>query len=471
MPKHKFSLVACARWEEMQIQEWVEYHKSIGFNHIYLYSNDDDPTALFRAVAAYTYGPDPFITFRHWPEVGAQIDIYLNFLDTFKHETEWFSFLDIDEFFVLKGCNDIFAFMLEYEASVDCLYFNWVIYGNSDVVRRDDRPTLTSYLRRAAKPDGHTKMLCRSGAIDSATIRFGQLAGRGAFWHFLDNYKLPGVRCRDVLHHPTDGYSADFPASTTPFVTRQGFAEAIIDRAYIAHFQFRSEEDFMRRWRRGGFPNGEQWRSIYENGIYKVVLERNNAVYDSYLAAYWHDYTAPAMRFRTMPNPPGIPYDNVALNKPSWQSSVHQSDGGEPPLSRVWGGGNNGLRTGTYGFRTSFEVRPWWIVDLLAQHRLVELRIYKPEDDPAAANLDVLASDDGAAWTALIPHGASETFGTSGAPLIVRPASGGHHRFVMLRLKGAGCLRMDEIEVYGDPVDVDVPLLASALSVTGLNAA
>src|SRR6202012_3377326 len=70
--KYAFSLVACARWEETTIQEWVEYHKSIGFSHIYLYSNDDDPNPLFRAVAPYTYGPDPFVTFMHWPIRGQQ---------------------------------------------------------------------------------------------------------------------------------------------------------------------------------------------------------------------------------------------------------------------------------------------------------------------------------------------------------------------------------------------------------------
>jgi hypothetical protein len=127
MHKHKFSLVACARWEETEIQEWIEYHRSIGFDHIYLYSNDDDPAILFRAIVPYAYGPDPFVTFRHWPRVGAQPAIYLDFLKTYRSETEWFSFLDVDEFFVLKGINNIGRFMRDYETSVDCLYFNWVI--------------------------------------------------------------------------------------------------------------------------------------------------------------------------------------------------------------------------------------------------------------------------------------------------------------------------------------------------------
>ena len=453
MPKYRFSLVACARWEETQIQEWVEYHKSIGFSHIYLYSNDDDPIALFRAIAPYAYGPDPFVTFRHWPAVGQQVEIYLHFLDTFKHETEWFSFLDIDEFFVLKGLDNIAAFMQEYEATVDCLYFNWVIYGHAGRARREDVPTLTSYMRRAREPDIHTKMLCRAASIDAAAIR--RSLGEGAFWHFLDNYDLPELRCRDVLHSSMAGYSADFPASARPFTAREGFAEAVLRRAYIAHFQFKSEEDFLRRWRRGGFENGGYWRAAYETGVYRSILIPNNEVYDTYLAEYWHRYTATAMRFGLRARNNSLPYDNIALNKPSRQSSVFEPDGVEPPPSRVSGAGNNGVRTGFYGFHTRFEMRPWWIVDLLAPHRIAEIHIYNRRDQPPVAaranEMDVLASDDGCTWITLLSRIASEPFGLDGSPLVVFGGPATSSRFILLRLRSAGYLHMDEVEVYGYP--------------------
>jgi hypothetical protein len=453
MPKHRFALVACARWEETQIQEWVEYHKSIGFGHIYLYSNDDDPSALFRAIAPYARSPDPFITFRHWPVAGEQVAIYLHFLETFKHETEWFSFLDIDEFFVLKGVDNIAVFMREYEAGVDCLYFNWVIYGHAGRVRREDVPTLTSYLRRARGPDLHTKMLCRAASLDAGAIR--RSLGRGAFWHFLDNFDLPWVRCRDVLHAAMDGYSADFPETARPFGARAGFAEAVLGRAYIAHFQFRSEEDFLRRWRRGGFSNGDHWRAAYEDGGHRSILEPNNEVYDTYLAEYWYRCTASAMRFGLQVPYMPLPYDNVALNKPSWQSSVFEPEGAEPALSHISGAGNNGVRTGFYGFHTRYEMRPWWIVDLFLPHRIAEIHIYNRRDHPAIAaranELEVLASEDGCTWITLASRTGSEPFGLDGTPLMVFGSPATASRFILLRLRSAGYLHLDEIEVYGYP--------------------
>lgn len=454
MPEHQFSLVACARWEEACIQEWVEYHKSIGFDHIYLYSNDDDPLPLFELVAPYAYGPDPFITFRHWPQVGEQVEIYRHFLDNFKAETVWFSFLDIDEFFVLKSIDNITTFMRDFDAGVDCLYFNWLLYGNNGKIRRDDGATLTSYVRRAHKLDPHTKMMCRSAAIDPDKIRHAP--GGGAFWHFLDNLHLPGLRCRDVLQGSMDGYSKDFPKSTEPFLQREGYNEAVINRGYVAHFQFKSEEDFLRRWRRGGFPNGEQWRSLYEGGAYKTIFASNNAVYDTYLAAFWHKHTASARNFGVQKPYGTPPFQNAALNKPSFQSSAFEPAKVEMIGSRISGGGNNGLRNGTFGFHTLLEAQPWWMVDLLAPHRIAEIHIYNRGDDPAVAaranELDVMVSVDGENWITLLSKTTAEPFGLDGFPLVVRGSQTLPYRFVMLRLRGVNYLHLQEVEIYARAV-------------------
>ncbi len=49
-PKYKFSIAACARWETKNISEWIAYHRAIGFEHIYLYCNDNDPAELYECL-------------------------------------------------------------------------------------------------------------------------------------------------------------------------------------------------------------------------------------------------------------------------------------------------------------------------------------------------------------------------------------------------------------------------------------
>jgi Glycosyl transferase family 2/F5/8 type C domain len=469
MPRYKYSLVACARWEATQIQEWIEYHRSIGFDHIYLYSNDDHPAALFKAVAAYVHGRDPFVTFRHWPVVGQQAAIYFHFMETLKNETEWFSFIDVDEFVVLRDVDDIHAFMLEFLDNTDCLYFNWAIHGNGPRRKRACGPTLTSYPWRASGADQHTKMLCRSSLIEASAVRRGYEAGLGAFWHFLDKYRLPEVRCRNVLHEDMDGYADDVPHSTTRMNNRPGLAQALLKRAYIAHFQFRSEDDFIRRWRRGGFPNGEMWRAVFESGNHKAILAQSNTTYDPYLATYWHRYTAAGLRSGIDDGP--VALDNVALNKPSWQSSESDSNGKNPAGSWTEGHGNDGIRRRGYGFHTEFETQPWWIVDLLSVHFITEIRIYNRADTPEAARqaggLQILVSADGASWGMIYDH-TSGTFGLDGQPLILRPSPEPLCRFAMLRLRGPGWLHLNEVAIYGNAADEHIPLIGSALPVSGL---
>ena len=194
--------------------------------------------------------------------------------------------------------------------------------------------------------------------------------------------------------------------------------------------------------------------------MHRSILDPNNEVYDTYLAAYWHRHTAPAMRFGLRAPYIPLPFENVALNKPSWQSSVFEPDAAEPAASRVSGAGNNGVRTGIYGFHTKFDMRPWWILDLLTPHRIMEIHIYNRRDDEvfaARANeMDVLASDDGGHWVTLLSHAGPRPFGFDGAPLVVFGSPDTSFRFVMLRLRSAGCLHMDEVEVYGYPASKHV---------------
>src|SRR4051794_4275193 len=119
MPKYKYSLVACARWEQEDIVEWVQYHQSIGFDHFYIYSNDDNPITLYKRLAPFIHCKNPIVTYFYWPKLGEQLPMYLHFLANHKDETAWAAFIDIDEFLVFKHSNNVRVFMSEFEFSHD----------------------------------------------------------------------------------------------------------------------------------------------------------------------------------------------------------------------------------------------------------------------------------------------------------------------------------------------------------------
>ena len=447
MPKHGFSLVAHARDEAHAVAEWVAYHRATGWDHVYLHCTDLDPSETMQAVAPYAWGPDPFVTFRHWPPATTLADTCMDFLVHDKDDTRWFAFLDPREFLVLRGIDHVAAFVRGLEGAADCIYLQRVIYGHNGRSARVDGPTLTTYLRRSRTPDPHTRMICRSQALDAGRIRDGFEQGRGPFWLFLDGYEIDGLRARDLDGAPFDGYAAAFPDAVAGFMARPGYADAVMSRAHVAHFMFKSAAEFTAFWQGGGLVGGAPWDPDVAPD---TMLAPNNAVYDTYLAQLWCGLAGDAMQ----PGQARLGLPNIARGKPSWQSSVLAPPPAMPAGSRLSGGGNNGVRTGGFGFHTRAEPQPWWIVDLLLAHRIMAVHVHNRLDEHAgrSAAIEVLASPDGAAWTPLLSRRDPAPFGgLDGNPLVARCDLTLAFRFVLLRLPGEGPLHLDEVEVFGVP--------------------
>ncbi len=457
-PRYKYSIACCGRWEHEDVLEWVSYHKSVGFDHIYFVSNDDDPMPTFKVLTPFLFGPDPFVTFKHYPKPDPrkvqQADIYGYLLKNHLHETEWVAFIDSDEFFVFKGVDNVHEFMREYEDKYDAVYFNWLIFGHSGKMERDHESLLLSHTQREAGVDVHTKMLTRTSKIDAdkAVSAFNK-GGKGAWWHFWSEYDVGDMRQADVLHQDTSGYGLGFPKNALAHVRTPGFREAVIEKAYLVHYQFRSEADVRRRVQRGGSNTAVRWQQKVEDGSFKKIFAGRNAVWDTYLARYWLKHCRAAYDILVPPPPPG-PGHNIALRKPNIQSSWHEPTPDDPKTAFAQGHANNGIRTGTYGFRTQTEEWPWWKLDLLDNFAIHALHIYNdanPADPQNADALVIKISADNDKWTlafAMTP----EIFAKWKAPrpLIVtlpKPING---RFIRISSSHPAQLQLDEVEVYGD---------------------
>ncbi len=454
--RYKYSIVACARWEESDIVEWIEYHRAVGFEHFYIYSNDDTPTALMKTLIPYLLCESPLVTLRHWPFVGQQPEIYFNFMENHLQETEWFSFLDVDEFLVFKGSNSVAQFMKPFEEEFDAVYFNWVLYGHNGFNERGDGSVLLNYTRRAAHIDLHTKVITRSSAVDPQLVRAKFLAGAIGFWHFWNEYDFEISRLTNVIRGNMAGYTDDFFTAANPAISETYAAsEAIIATAYVAHFQFKSERDFLRRAERGGFPMASVWGEMFRNNTYKDVLQRMNAVEDTYLAGFWAQHVGRAYQTAAYLSVPTPSFPNVAICKPSQQSSFYE--GGLPTKDRLRGNANNGYRSGGCGFHTAFEPNPWWVVDLLGQHIIEEIHVYNRFGAPGVAEqacfLAIEISKDNAEWQEVFTTAGTPPGNIYTTPLVVRleetPVSG---RFVRLISRKPTLLHLDEVEVYGLPL-------------------
>lgn len=135
---------------------------------------------------------------------------------------------------------------------------------------------------------------------------------------------------------------------------------------------------------------------------------------------------------------------NIALNKPATQSSLSAYSAPDDATGAV-----NGRITGSFGFHTDKEDRPWWQVDLLRPTPLDEIVVFNRIDACAARAYDfVLKLGDEAGDFRQVHAQAGRPFGgRDGTPARI-PLAGTPARFVRIELTSNDHLHLDEVEVY-----------------------
>lgn len=448
------SLVTCARWESDAITEWIVYHRSIGFDHVYLYCNDDDPQDLYSVLLPFTIGDHPYVTFVHFPYAGVQTQMYKHFLRHFANRAEWFIMLDVDEFVVLRRDGLVSDFLQRFRDFADFVFINWLFFGHSNHKTRAAGSVLLNYTWRERSVNHFTKIFVNARCLDIDQVIATKQTG---FWHSWDWFDdTRHKRAVNVLGHDMSGYYQDFPSNARAYLDVGNRQEQLLQTAVINHYAFRSQHDIARRVSRGmaGDFNGQRgFQKVLEEDNQHDFLQQFMQVQDLELCDYWRFLKAKS-HLHTIGQP--VPGPNLALNKPASQSSVSQWSVGKSPdedARRVV----TGAFSAAHNNHTDAELNPWWMVDLEAVEAVREIRIFNRVDQPLfrarAARFILESSADGQAWLILADR--SETpcdfGGTDGHPYIWRSLAPCPARYIRFRLSGGGILHLNAVEVYEHP--------------------
>ena len=316
-PKHTVSIMADARGETAYITEWLLYHQTIGFDHVYLYCNDEDPTDLYTQVLPFCRGDAPFVTFHHFPFPGQQFHMMMHALRHHKDASHWVAFLDVDEFLVLHGLDGIQDYLRRCPANWDSINFNRSVFGNNGYIDRPPGSVLTTYTRRENRLHPASKTITRSARIDLARI-----TGILAFWHGWGNVFGPAFHAVNAAGVPMDVVTGDDGGATyVQFAETEGRIRRI---GYVNHYAFKSARDFERRMQRGmlgEFDTHVMGRHTADARCAEATLQALNAVEDTYLANFWHR----RLRLdRAQQIVPRSQLPNIALGKRADQSSISE---------------------------------------------------------------------------------------------------------------------------------------------------
>lgn len=287
--KYRYVVVACARWETPYIREWIAYYEAIGFEHIYLYCNDDDPAEFHREVGLSSV-KSRFVTLRHFPGQGQQWAMYRHAMMTVEIEAEWVTFIDIDEFLALRDTDNIQEFMSRYPKEIDTIYFNWLVFGNNNFSQRPPGSVLRQYTTRSRFLDYHTKHISRAGRLTQEKLT----ATCFPFWHGLENPVWSDMCRINVLGGDWGSYLDDFPRSSKRMLSESKLIDRLLSTATVNHYSFKSETDFLLRVQRGTagqFGGQLQWAELYRQGVHKRFLLEQSQVRDLYLHNFAESYS------------------------------------------------------------------------------------------------------------------------------------------------------------------------------------
>ena len=156
--KYYISICAIFKNEGHNLKEWIEYHKLIGIDHIYLYNNFSDDNYLEVIIP---YIEDGFVTLTDWPYKHSQMEAYKDCLSKHRSETFWLTFIDLDEFICPKYKYNIKEWIQRFEG-YPAVSIYWQMFGTCGKMKPDySKLVIEQYTTSWEKLDGIGKyILC-----------------------------------------------------------------------------------------------------------------------------------------------------------------------------------------------------------------------------------------------------------------------------------------------------------------------
>lgn len=140
--KSRIAICCIAKYENLYIREWVEYHKSIGVDRIYIYDNNEPDGERLEDVIG-DYIKDQFciiVDFRG--KVASQLDAYSDMYQKYGTYYDWIAFIDCDEFLTIGDNYTPKNLKSVLNSSVyqnfHMIHINWMCYGDCGALDYED---------------------------------------------------------------------------------------------------------------------------------------------------------------------------------------------------------------------------------------------------------------------------------------------------------------------------------------------
>ena len=262
---HYLSVCAVYRDEGPYLREWVAFHRVVGVERFFLYSNRSSEDGHREALAPYV--DEGVVTLHEWPDClppgivtgeATQAATYQHCIQNYANDSRWIAFIDLDEFLFSPLDRSLPDLLAEYERWPG-VGVNWACFGASGHVTKPDALVTEAYTRRTDDPERNRLIKC---VIDPRRVRNFCLA------HFFIFHGDPRVVV-DENHRPVDARPGS-PLSMTD--------EVSFERLRVNHYVTKSEEELRRKHARVRVDNGQL--RPYSDGLIARTLAALDQVED-----------------------------------------------------------------------------------------------------------------------------------------------------------------------------------------------
>lgn len=213
------SVCTVFRDEAEYLAEWLEWHILKGVNHFYLYNHRSKDNYL---EVLEPYVKERLVTLIQWPNDPPQFSAYRDAIRSFRHDTEWMAFLDVDEFLDGTLYPVMSTWLLGMKEHVGAVGLHWRLFGSNGYLTKTDGLVTERFTKSARTADKHVKSIVRMKAVKDV--------GKNPHYFKLREGFVPVNEWAKLL---PENYSLSDNPTTACF--------------YIRHYHVKSKEEYMQR--------------------------------------------------------------------------------------------------------------------------------------------------------------------------------------------------------------------------------
>ena len=149
--KTKVCLCAIIKDENKYIIHFIEHYKNLGYDHMYIYDNNDINGEKVEDVIK-NYLSEGYITLIDYrgfrgPRNQPQMEAYYDYYEKHNKEYDWLSFFDLDEYLVLRPKEMKIQTLLKNERYKLCpiVKISWILYSDNNQLYYENKSLLERF--------------------------------------------------------------------------------------------------------------------------------------------------------------------------------------------------------------------------------------------------------------------------------------------------------------------------------------